>query len=41
VIEAHHGALLDTAHDSLLDRLDAHLGAADEVGVYTGATAGR
>ena len=23
MIEAHYGALLDTAHDSLLDRLDA------------------
>ena len=23
IIEAHYGALLDTAHESLLDRLDA------------------
>ena len=26
MIEAHYGALLDTAHESLLDRLDAVFG---------------
>jgi hypothetical protein len=29
MIEAHYGALLDTAHGALLERLDAHHEAAD------------
>ena len=29
MIERHYGALLDTAHTSLLDRLEAHHGAAE------------